>query len=212
MPVSVSPVLPVRLLMPVKPPPTPVPLNSFVATAAVSVIDCAPAMPAMSSVSTPVPPCTWPVIALSRLNRSSPAPPLTLVVTSAVPLMLNTLLPAPPSMVSNVPLARFKVSTPLLPTNLSMPLIVSGIDKFVGSSGVDTLNLASGTLLTMDGGAGNNVFNISGTADVTTSVSGGAGDDLFNLDKAITGQVQGGTGVDTLEDRKRVGAGKSGVT
>src|SRR6185503_7369237 len=76
-------------------------------------------------------------------------------------------------------------------------LTFSSFANWVGGGNVDTFNLGH-NVASVSGGAGNDVFNVN--ASVSSTLSGGTNDDSFNFanGSVLTGTVDGGAGIDTL--------------
>ncbi len=75
-----------------------------------------------------------------------------------------------------------------------------GFEQLVGGSAADTFNItvATSTVSSINGGDGNNVFNVSSTA--TMNLTGGKDNDTFNLGDGVVlrGGIDGGAGTNTL--------------
>jgi acrosin len=82
----------------------------------------------------------------------------------------------------------------------STSLTFSGFQTLDGGSAADTfaINAATGPVTQINGGAGNDVFNVN--APATVNLSGGDGNDTFNLNSGgvLNGTITGGSGSDTL--------------
>jgi acrosin len=83
-------------------------------------------------------------------------------------------------------------------------LTFSAFEHLVGGSAADTFNITSGStpVTQINGGDGNNIFNVSASA--TMDLLGGAGNDTFNLGDGVvlTGGIDGGAGTDTVSYAK----------
>ncbi len=83
-------------------------------------------------------------------------------------------------------------------------LTFSAIEQLQGGTAADVFNITSGStpVTLVDGGDGNDTFNLS--ANATMNLSGGMGDDLFKLADGVvlTGTIDGGAGTDTLNYTK----------
>ena len=67
-------------------------------------------------------------------------------------------------------------------------------------NGVDIFNIWRAYTGSLDGGAGNDIFNLENNGSVMGNITGGAGADMFNLKSggSVTGDITGGAGADVF--------------
>ncbi|MDD4402056.1 MAG: S-layer homology domain-containing protein [Desulfitobacteriaceae bacterium] len=82
-----------------------------------------------------------------------------------------------------------------------LELFITNIEILSGSNKGDTFNLSGTVSYGLRGGAGDDIFNLSGTGTITGQIDSGAGNDSFKFaDSArVLGSIDGGEGYNTLD-------------
>ena len=79
-------------------------------------------------------------------------------------------------------------------------LAFSSVETFTAGTMADTFNVSRAYTGSLDGGAGDDVFNLNTGGSVSGGITGGAGDDVFDFNGGtVSGTVSGGADDDTLD-------------